>query len=622
MAVMQIFFTFFAGMGILIATLYVKVPYFVHDFRYVCKMLAIKSQRMGYRKREPFYTLLDRFLDLVKSQPGKPFILFEDEVYTYQDVDKQSTKVARALKECVRLEEGDTVALFLGNEPCFVWLWLGLVKLGCAAAMLNIHIRSKSLLHCFTCSGAKVLIAAAELQGAVEEVLPVLQEQGVRVFILSEACDTPGMGSLLGRIREASDQPLSPQVRSKVTINSPVFYFYTSGTTGLPKATVSSQNRAWGPALLLSIAGVTSQDVIYVPLPLYHSSGFQVGLTGAIERGITVVLRRKFSASKFWDDCRKYNVTVIQYIGETMRYLCNTPKRDDDKHHVVRRAIGNGIRADVWTTFLERFGNVNIKEFYAASDGNFSLINYVGKVGAVGRVNFIHKKTFPYALLKYDMEREELVRTSDDLCIEVPKGETGLLVSKITDIAPFAGYSGNPEQTERKRLRDVFERGDVYFNSGDLLRIDMDGFIYFQDRVGDTFRWKGENVATTEVSDILTTMASIQDANVYGVRVPGHEGRIGMAAVMLRDGAQFDCTEAFVHTANYLPSYARPRFIRIQKTLELTGTFKQIKAKLVEEGFVPAKIQEPLFFLDEEQKSYIPLTQDIYQLILSGSVKL
>ncbi|XP_067104651.1 long-chain fatty acid transport protein 2-like isoform X2 [Osmerus mordax] len=532
-------------------------------------MLAIKSQRMGYRKREPFYTLLDRFLDLVKSQPGKPFILFEDEVYTYQDVDKQSTKVARALKECVRLEEGDTVALFLGNEPCFVWLWLGLVKLGCAAAMLNIHIRSKSLLHCFTCSGAKVLIAAAELQGAVEEVLPVLQEQGVRVFILSEACDTPGMESLLGRIREASDQPLSPQVRSKVTINSPVFYFYTSGTTG-----------------------------------------------------ITVVLRRKFSASKFWDDCRKYNVTVIQYIGETMRYLCNTPKRDDDKHHVVRRAIGNGIRADVWTTFLERFGNVNIKEFYAASDGNFSLINYVGKVGAVGRVNFIHKRTFPYALLKYDMEREELVRTSDDLCIEVPKGETGLLVSKITDIAPFAGYSGNPEQTERKRLRDVFERGDVYFNSGDLLRIDMDGFIYFQDRVGDTFRWKGENVATTEVSDILTTMASIQDANVYGVRVPGHEGRIGMAAVMLRDGAQFDCTEAFVHTANYLPSYARPRFIRIQKTLELTGTFKQIKAKLVEEGFVPAKIQEPLFFLDEEKKSYIPLTQDIYESILSGNVKL
>ncbi|KAM4630495.1 long-chain fatty acid transport protein 2-like [Polymixia lowei] len=589
---------------------------------YIRKFVEIKSQRAGFRMRKPFYTILDRFLDQVRSQPNKAFIIFESEVYTYRDGDVQSNKVARALREHAQLKEDDTVAVFLGNQPCFVWLWLGLAKLGCATAMLNYNIRSRSLLQSLSCSGAKVLIAAAELQGAVEEVLPSLREQGVRVFILREDCDTEGMESLSDKIQQASDQPLPPQLRAKVDINSPTFYIYTSGTTGLPKASLTSQDRAWGAAFFLSAAGVTSEDVLYICLPLYHSAGFQVGLHGAIERGITVVLRSKFSASQFWDDCRKHNVTVIQYIGETMRYLCNTPKRENDRQHRVRIAIGNGIRTEVWRAFLERFGNVNMKEFYAASDGNISLLNYTGKIGAVGRVNFYHKWTVPYALLQYDTEREELVRDSSGLCVEVSRGETGLFVSKITNVSPFPGYVRNAEQTDKKKLRDVFEKGDTYLNSGDLLKIDEDGFIYFQDRVGDTFRWKGENVATTEVADILIMIEFIADVNVYGVQVPGCEGRVGMAALMLKDGEEFDRSEMFIHVHNYLPSYARPQFIRIQNALELTGTFKQIKFKLAKEGFDPASIQDPLFILDQERKTYIPLTQDVHDSILSGKVRL
>ncbi|KAJ8340397.1 hypothetical protein SKAU_G00350300 [Synaphobranchus kaupii] len=469
---------------------------------------------------------------------------------------------------------------------------------------------------------AKVLIAAAELKDAVEEVLPALREQNISVFILSEECNTVGIETLTDKINHASDEPLLPDLRSNVTMDSPGVYIYTSGTTGLPKAAPVPQYRIWAASFFLASSGVTSKDVIYVNLPLYHSSGLLIGLTGAIERGITVVLKRKFSTSDFWEDCRKHNVTVMQYIGEIMRYLCNTPKTNNDQNHKVRLAVGNGIRSDVWREFVNRFGSINIKELYAATEGNMSIVNYVGKIGAVGRVNFYHKKVFPYALIKYDIERDEPVRDSRGLCVEVPKGETGLFVSKVTNLAPFIGYANNHQQTEKKRLRDVFQKGDLYFNSGDLLRIDQDNFIYFQDRVGDTFRWKGENVATTEVSDVLTMMDFIKEANVYGVHVPGHEGRIGMAAVMLREGTQFDCSSMCSHVVNYLPSYARPRFVRIQNSLRITGTFKQIKVKLVQEGFSPTLIQDPLYFLDQGQMRYILMTQDIYNSIVSGNIKL
>ncbi|XP_038839259.1 very long-chain acyl-CoA synthetase-like, partial [Salvelinus namaycush] len=230
-------------------------------------------------------------------------------------------------------------------------------------------------------------------------------------------------------------------------------------------------------------------------------------------------------------------------------------------------------------------------------------------------------KLFPYALIKYDTERDEPIRDSTGLCVEALKGETGLLVSKITNITPFVGYA-NSQQTEKKRLRDVFQKGDLYFNSGDLLKIGRDNFIYFQDRVGDTFRWKGENVATTEVADILNLIDFVQEANVYGVQVPGNEGRIGMAAVTVKGGEQFDGNKTFSHVASYLPAYARPRFIRIQNALEVTGTFKQMKVRLVEEGFDPASITDPLYILQERNQSYTPMTGQVYSSIVAGIIKL
>uniref|UniRef100_A0A8C7JTD2 long-chain-fatty-acid--CoA ligase n=1 Tax=Oncorhynchus kisutch TaxID=8019 RepID=A0A8C7JTD2_ONCKI len=565
-------YTILAGLAILPLFLYLRNPYFTQELRYTvtCILLGLRINRI--KRSKPFYSMLDCFLDKVKKHPNKQFIVFEKSSYTYRDVDKQSNKLARALSQHASVKEGDTVALFMGNEPMYVFIWLALAKLGCTAALLNYNIRSKSLLHCFTCCGTNVLLAASELRGAVEEVLPTLREQSVRVFVLGEEeekCVTEGVNTLSSsRIQQASDQPLDAQLRSKVTLKSPALYIYTSGTTGN-----------------------------------------------------TVVLRRKFSASNFWDDCRKHKVTVIQYIGEIMRYLCNSPKKDNDRHHKVRLALGNGLRADTWSEFLQRFGDIRVCECYGATEGNVGFINYIGKVGAIGKEHFLHKANFSYVLIQYDTEREEPVKDSRGFCIKVPKGETGLLVAKITAQAPFSGYANNQQQTDRKKLRDVFVKGDLYFNSGDLLRIDHEGFVYFMDRIGDTFRWKGENVATTEVTEHLIMVECIEEANVYGVKIPGHEGRVGMATIKLKDDMEFDSKATLEHVKTSLPSYARPRFIRIQNSLAVTGTFKHMKVKLAEEGFNPAMMQDRLYYL-EDSKGYIPMTQEMYHSISDGKIHL
>ncbi|XP_037651328.1 very long-chain acyl-CoA synthetase [Sebastes umbrosus] len=597
-------------------------PYLWMDIQYFGDLLRIVVKFMSRRRRRPLFFVLDRFLEQTAAHPHKLFIVFENENYSFTYTDKRSNKTANALLSQTGYKAGDTVALFMGNEPVFMFTWLALAKLGSPVALLNHNIRTKSLLHCFNCCKAKVLIAASELKEAVEDVLPSLIEHGVTVLLMTKHCDTPGIESFSDKVDEASDTPLPRSLRSHITFKSPAVYIYTSGTTGLPKAAVVNQNRLLTALAVLSSNGVTSSDVIYLNLPLYHTAGFIIGFIGSIETGSTIILKRKFSASKFWDDCRKHSVTVVQYIGEVMRYLCSTPKRENDKDHKVKLAIGNGVRAEIWREFLNRFGNIQIREFYASTEGNVGFVNYAGKIGAIGRVNFFHQKLFPFTLIKYNTELDEPIRDANGLCVESPKGETGLLVSKITDIAPFVGYAQNEEQTERKRLRNVLKKGDLYFNSGDLMRIDKDNFIYFQDRVGDTFRWKGENVATNEVSDILTISDCLKEANVYGVQVPGHEGRIGMAAVTVKEGAQFDGSRIYHHVVNYLPSYARPRFIRIQNAVEVTGTFKQMKVKLVEESFDPGRIADPLYILDDAEKSYTPLTAQVYSSIISGTIKL
>uniref|UniRef100_A0A8C4VPT9 long-chain-fatty-acid--CoA ligase n=1 Tax=Gopherus evgoodei TaxID=1825980 RepID=A0A8C4VPT9_9SAUR len=317
-------------------------------------------------------------------------------------------------------------------------------------------------------------------------------------------------------------------------------YFFFS-TLGLPKAAVITHLQILKGAAGLWAFGATADDTVYITLPLYHSAASLLGIGGCIELGATCVLRKKFSSSQFWSDCKKYNVTVIQYIGELCRYLCNQPVVNP-KVHLAQ--IGNGVRSDVWREFLGRFGAIKMCEFYGATEGTFLFS--------------------PFDLIKYDFKKDEPIRNRHGWCEKVKKGEAGLLISKVNAKNPFFGYAGSKKHTEKKLLCEVFKKGDIYFNTGDLMVQDQENFLYFWDRIGDTYRWKGENVATTEVSDVIGMLDFIQEANVYGVPVPDHEGKAGMVSVILKPNKSLDLEQMYEQVVTYLPGYACPLFLRLQ----------------------------------------------------------
>ncbi|KAG8575570.1 hypothetical protein GDO81_009601 [Engystomops pustulosus] len=617
-----VFFTALPGLLLLPLLISFIFPYIFQDIAHFITVMRYGIRAKKQVRKTPAHTVVDIFLEQVEKSPDKPFIIYQEEMYTYSEIDRLSNQTARALRKYAGVKSGDCVAIYMGNAPDYIWIWLGVAKLGCALSCLNNNIRSQSFLHCFRCSGAKIILAEPELKDAIDEVMPELMKENARVFYISETPISEGTETFLDKVKAASCDSVPKSLRSFVGGKTLAMYIYTSGTTGLPKAAIINHQRIIAASGLFELCHVRPRDVVYITLPLYHSSAMLIGVHGTILKGATIVLRKKFSASQFWDDCRKYNVTVVQYIGEVLRYLCNVPKTDDDGSHNVRMAIGNGLRTDVWSEFLRRFGDIQMYEFYAATEGNVLFLNYTNTVGAVGRVNSLYKKVLPYEFIKYDIEKDEPVKDAKGRCIKAKKGQPGLLISKITTLSPFGGYAGDKSHTEKKILKEVFRKGDMYFNTGDILMVDQQNFVYFHDRVGDTFRWKGENVATTEVADILGLVTFIEEVNVYGVPVPNHEGRIGMATLKLREYEHFDGRKLYAHVRDFLPNYARPRFIRIQKELEITGTFKQRKVELVKQGFDPSNISDPLYFLDEREKKYVPMTQTIYEDIRNKRIKL
>ncbi|KFV93106.1 Long-chain fatty acid transport protein 6, partial [Fulmarus glacialis] len=365
-------------------------PYFWADLRYLLKVLMYGLRVEMYRLQGRIVTVLDQFVKLAEKQPHKPFLIYEGKVHTYRDVDRRSNRVAQVFLRHGVLKKGDTVALLMGNEPDFIHVWFGLAKLGCVVAFLNFNVRSRSLLHCVSSCEPKILVVGADLLGTLEEILPNLQKD-VSVWIMTRDSTFPSVHTLLDKIEAASEDPVPVNRRSANNLKSSVLYIFTSGTTGLPKAAVISHMQVLKGAAGLWAFGATAEDIIYITLPLYHSAASLLGIGGCIELGATCVLKKKFSASQFWSDCKKYNVTVIQYIGELCRYLCSQPVKEGEKNHKVRLAVGNGVRNDVWREFLDRFGAVKICEFYGATEGNICFMNHTGKIGSVGRTNFFYK---------------------------------------------------------------------------------------------------------------------------------------------------------------------------------------------------------------------------------------
>jgi fatty-acyl-CoA synthase len=339
----------------------------------------------------------------------------------------------------------------------------------------------------------------------------------------------------------------------------------------------------------------------------------------ALLNGGSVVLKKRFSASHFWGEVTAEGCTMLVYIGELCRYLVNQPPSEDERRHKIRLAFGNGLRPDIWPVMKSRFHISEILEFYGSTEGNVSLFNFDGREGAIGRAPKWLRKRFNVRLVQFDVEKEQVIRGPDGRCIECGPGQIGECIGKIGGDAR-AEYTGYVDKaaSEKKVLHDVFDKGDAWFATGDLMRIDADGYLYFVDRIGDTFRWKGENVSTNEVAERLQASPGVKEATVYGVAVEGADGRAGMAALVV-DGA-FDVKAFGEHVARELPTYAQPLFIRLLPEIETTGTFKIRKMDLVADGYDPGKVKGPLFFHDPK-RGYVKVTKGVLEKIAQGSVK-
>ena len=579
------------------------------------------TRRVKDVKPDSTFTTADLLEQWVAKTPDAPAIYFEDRVLSWKEMDQGACRVARwAMGQGIG--KGDAVAILMENRPEFIMAWFGLHKIGAIGALINTNQTTAPLAHSLNISGARHLILGAELAGNFGTCLDRLESQ---MTVWAQGGAVPGANDLDAALAELSPAPIPRPFRDGLTCKDKALYIYTSGTTGMPKAANISHLRMQNMMHAFGAStNATAKDIMYNVLPLYHSAGGNCALGAVFTVGGSVVLRRKFSASAFWDDCDRYKPTLFQYIGELCRYLLNAPPHPKEAAGHLRLAIGNGLRPEIWPAFQQRFKIPKVVEFYGATEGNVALLNFDGKVGAVGRIPNYARKRFPVFIVKFDVENEQPVRDpATGFCIECAPGEAGEAIGRIDDNEPrtsFEGYSKGSD-TQKKLMTDVFAKGDRFFRTGDLLKKDALGYFYFVDRIGDTFRWKGENVATSEVAEALSLFPGVKEANVYGVKVGDLDGKAGMAALVATPDLNVAGLPAYLE--NQLPAYARPIFIRLlQQEMEITGTFKHRKVELVKEGFDPSALSDPLYWLDPESKTYKPLTPDAYAKLISGEVKL
>jgi fatty-acyl-CoA synthase len=568
---------------------------------------------------DPGRLFADIVEDWANKQPERPALIADSESFSYRVLADRVNRYARwAL--LAGIKPGDRVGLIMPTRPDYVAAWLGISRVGGVVALINTKLIGQSLAHCINIAGADHVIIAHELQETFETARSHLK-RAVKVWHV-------GGGTRHARIdndlAELDAAPLSPAERRGTTINDCALLIYTSGTTGLPKAASISHRRIlnWG-GWFAGLTGAKPDDRLYDCLPLFHSVGGVVAPCSMLFAGASVVLAEKFSVTHFWQEIVGFDCTMFQYIGELCRYLVKAVPSDLERKHRLRLACGNGLRGDIWQDFQARFAIPRILEFYAATEGNFSLYNVEGKVGAVGRIPPLLAHRFPAAIVQVDAERGVPFRYDHGLCIACAPGEVGEAIGRIGSVEEgggrFEGYT-DAHETEKKILRDVFAKGDAWFRTGDLMQLDAQGYFHFIDRIGDTFRWKGENVATSEVNDAIRDCSGVLDAVTYGVAVPNADGRAGMAAIIIDDG--FDFKTFADHLASRLPVYAHPLFLRITPAVDTTETFKQKKQQLIREGFDPARVAEPLHLKDQESGEYRRLDAARYADIAAGKIRL
>ncbi|MFS2127856.1 long-chain-acyl-CoA synthetase [Pseudomonas sp. Pseusp97] len=568
----------------------------------------------GIRNREKNLSLGWALERAARLYPDSPALIDERRRLSYALFNGWANRLARAL-QAEGVGHASVVAVMLENRAELMVVLAALAKLGAIGALVNTTQRGQVLSHSLNLVKPSHFVVGEELREAFEEVRPALENSGGRCYWIADGEDSAqppaGWQGLMRLAQEQDSNNLAQTAR--VRLKDACFYIYTSGTTGLPKASIMSHGKwikAYG-GFGHSGLGLTNNDVLYLTLPCYHNNAVTVCWSAVLAGGAAIALRRKFSASAFWKDVQTYQATCFGYIGELCRYLLNQPECAEERGNSLTCMIGNGLRPSIWNEFKERFGIERITEFYASSEGNIGFTNVFNFDNTVGF------SPATYAIVRYDLENDQPVRNARGFMEKVNKGEAGLLISEISDKWPFDGYT-DPAKSEAVIYRNVFKEGDTWFNTGDLMRDIGFKHTQFVDRLGDTFRWKGENVSTTEVENALGAFPGVEDAVVYGVEIPGTNGRCGMAALRLGDGASLEPAQLAAHLDRELPAYAVPVFLRLLAQVETTGTFKYKKTDLKRNAYDPSAVNEALFVRLPGEAAYRELDRALYEEIRGG----
>ncbi len=559
-----------------------------------------------------------------KEYPNDAALLFEDERYTHKEYNEWCNRYANYFQKKVGLNKGDIAVVFITNRPEMMFTIFGLSKIGVISSLINTKQRSNSLVHSINIDPGKVFIIGEELIEAFEDIrqdLKLSEEQSNHLYFVPDNGDVKKPDEFQNLLDLVKNEDISnPPTSKTLQAKDPYAYIFTSGTTGLPKAAIITHGHTYDCSIYFAdtVVGFDHKDVIYVTTPLFHSHAIQVAYAAALRYGSTIALRRKFSASKFWDDAIKFKATSFNYIGEICRYLYNQPEKPTDRKHYIKKIVGNGLRNEMWRDFKKRFGIKQIFEFYGATEKNSP--NLANRFNLNCTVGFTLN---PYAIVKYDLDTNEPIRDENGYMIRVKEGKAGLLIAQIiTD--DFYIYT-NKNANEKKIFRNVFEEGDIFFNTGDLIKeIRIFKKIYkhaqFVDRIGDTFRWKGENVSTEEVEAVINDFDQVEMSCVYGVLIPNTEGRAGMVSLITNSKSinDFNFSKFYSMLQDCLPEYAIPKFIRFTPKLITTATLKIQKGNLKKESFNLEKIEDSLYILLPNSSGYELMTKEIYNRILNS----
>jgi acyl-CoA synthetase (AMP-forming)/AMP-acid ligase II len=553
---------------------------------------------------------------LAREIPDYDAIKYEDSTWTWQQFNEESNKIANYFQKLGLLPE-ESIALMLQNSPEYLFITCGINKIPGITGLINYNQKKQALIHSFNRVDPKFIVVGGESLPSLQKIYEPLSYKTDQIFVINNREDIPhDFIELAPELKSISGT--NPSTTFDSNLNQIAYYIFTSGTTGLPKAIKMVQKKLFTQGMFLakSLADLTPKDVVYIATPLYHNIAIGQSWMGALLSGAAAAIAPKFSASHFWRDIQKYQCTYTAYVGEMPRYLLNQPSSEYEKDHTLRVMVGIGLRKEIWEKFQQRFKVPQIYEYYGATESHRAFINVDGKPGMVGRY------TMPgIVLVKVNPETGEFYKNEKGFYIKCKPGDIGMALVKLDKSDFFAAYR-DPKKTESKLLRDVLRNNDCYFNTGDLLQLHEGYWLSFYDRTGDTFRWKSENVSTTEVESILTSYSAILMASVYGVKIPGTEGRAGMAALELDPNLEFDLTDFSTFVVDLLPGYSIPLFLRICDDLELTGgTFRIRKMKLKTEGFEPEVIKDLIYFWDSANKKYIPFNKGLHKNLLEGQLK-